>query len=488
MNLMFGLDETAGLRLLRGLSVMTVKRPARRSELPTYTRWGLEIASGRGRLRSSTSAGSATSTSTAATPSRSTGHCHPQVVAAIARAGEDAALLLQRRALRRSARARPRRSRAHRAGAAVAASSSSTPAPRRTRTRCGWRGAHRAGRDVVTFSDGVPRAHGRTRSRPRASRSTASSASPTSRGHRDPPVRRPRGRSRRGSTRRVAGGDPRADPEPRGRHPRAGADVLPRPSRALRPSAARCSIYDEVQTGFGRTGHVLLRGPARRGARTSSRSPRASASGVPAGVVLVREEIAARREAGRVRHDVRRRPARLRRDRGDRRGHPRGEACSRTSARVGSACARALARISGAVREVRGEGYLLGVEPRPPGQAGARGAPRHAASSSGGSDLPDALRLLPPLVLAAGGDRPASSRRSEAVAVEPLPDARPGPDPGAVRGAPGAADEEFRGGAREPRRSRGRHARNWSSSTRRCARASRWRSPSRTSARTPVTL
>ena len=51
-----------------------------------------------------------------------------------------------------------------------------------------------------------------------------------------------------------------------------------------------------------------------------------------------------------------------------------------------------------AVRKVRGEGYLLGVVLDRPGKP-VREALLREGVLVGGSDLPDVLRLLPPLVL-----------------------------------------------------------------------------------------
>jgi acetylornithine/succinyldiaminopimelate/putrescine aminotransferase len=63
---------------------------------------------------------------------------------------------------------------------------------------------------------------------------------------------------------------------------------------------------------------------------------------------------------------------------------------------------RLLEGLSGipAVREVRGEGFLLGVVLDRPGKP-VRQALLERGFLVGGSDLPDVLRLLPPLVLTA---------------------------------------------------------------------------------------
>jgi acetylornithine/N-succinyldiaminopimelate aminotransferase len=68
--------------------------------------------------------------------------------------------------------------------------------------------------------------------------------------------------------------------------------------------------------------------------------------------------------------------------------------------RDGSTRLRQGLRLIPGVREVRGEGYLLGVAFDRPGKP-VREALLSRGVLVGGSDLPDTLRLLPPLVLTA---------------------------------------------------------------------------------------
>ena len=157
-------------------------------------------------------------------------------------------------------------------------------------------------------------------------------------------------------------------------------------------------IYDEVQTGFGRTGTFYFAG--RHGVVPDLVTlAKGIASGVPMGAVLVSEEIAATvkpEEYGTTFG-----------------GGPLACAAAEATVRVidgegllervraGSERLRnGLAGIA-AVRQVRGEGYLLGVLLDRPGKP-VREALLAKGFLVGGSDLPDVLRLLPPLVLTGG--------------------------------------------------------------------------------------
>ena len=154
-------------------------------------------------------------------------------------------------------------------------------------------------------------------------------------------------------------------------------------------------IYDEVQTGFGRTGTFFFAG--RHGVVPDLVTlAKGIASGVPMGAVLVSEDIAAGvkpEEYGTTFG-----------------GGPLACAAAEATVRViesegllenvrrGSERLRAgLGKISG-VREVRGEGFLLGIVLDRPGKP-VREALMARGILVGGSDLPDVLRLLPPLVL-----------------------------------------------------------------------------------------
>jgi acetylornithine/succinyldiaminopimelate/putrescine aminotransferase len=156
-------------------------------------------------------------------------------------------------------------------------------------------------------------------------------------------------------------------------------------------------IYDEVQTGFGRTGSFYFAG--RHGVVPDLVSlAKGIGSGFPMGAVLISEEI-----AGTVKPD----------EYGTTfGGGPLGCAAAEATVRVienegllsnvraGSQRLRqGLSGLPG-VREVRGDGFLLGVALDRPGKP-VREALLRSGYLVGGSDLPDTLRLLPPLVLTA---------------------------------------------------------------------------------------
>jgi acetylornithine/succinyldiaminopimelate/putrescine aminotransferase len=156
-------------------------------------------------------------------------------------------------------------------------------------------------------------------------------------------------------------------------------------------------IYDEVQTGFGRTGSFFFAG--RHGVIPDLVSlAKGIGSGFPMGAVLVSAEI-----AETVKPD----------DYGTTfGGGPLACAAAEATVRVieqegllanvqaGSQRLRqGLSGLPG-VREVRGEGFLLGVALDRPGKP-VREALLQRGFLVGGSDLPDTLRLLPPLVLTA---------------------------------------------------------------------------------------
>ena len=154
-------------------------------------------------------------------------------------------------------------------------------------------------------------------------------------------------------------------------------------------------IYDEVQTGAGRTGTFYFSG--RHGVVPDLVTlAKGIASGFPMGAVLVSEEI-----AGTVK------PEEYGTTFG---GGPLACAAAEATVRVieeegllenvraGSSHLReGLSRLGG-VREVRGEGFLLGIAFDRPARP-VREALLARGFLVGGSDLPDVLRLLPPLVL-----------------------------------------------------------------------------------------
>jgi len=154
-------------------------------------------------------------------------------------------------------------------------------------------------------------------------------------------------------------------------------------------------IYDEVQTGFGRTGTFFYAG--RHGVVPDLVSlAKGIGSGVPLGAVLISEEIA-----------VGVKPEEYGTTFG---GGPLACAAAEATVRViesegllgnvrrgSDRLKTGLAGLPG-VREVRGEGFLLGVVLDRPVKP-VREALLSRGFLVGGSDLSDVLRLLPPLVL-----------------------------------------------------------------------------------------
>ncbi|MGH9399229.1 MAG: aspartate aminotransferase family protein [Thermoanaerobaculia bacterium] len=156
-------------------------------------------------------------------------------------------------------------------------------------------------------------------------------------------------------------------------------------------------IYDEVQTGFGRTGSFFYAG--KHGVVPDLVAlAKGIGSGFPMGAVLVSGEIAATVE-----------PEDYGTTFG---GGPLACAAAEATVQIieeenlldrvrdGSTRLRQGMRQIPAVREVRGEGYLLGIALDRPAKP-VREALLERGILVGGSDLPDTLRLLPPLVLTA---------------------------------------------------------------------------------------
>ena len=156
-------------------------------------------------------------------------------------------------------------------------------------------------------------------------------------------------------------------------------------------------IYDEVQTGFGRTGTFYFAG--RHGVVPDLVSlAKGIGSGFPMGAVLISEEIAETVKPDEYGTTFGGGPL----------GCAAAEATVRVIAKEGllanvrAGSQRLRQGLSGlpGVREVRGEGFLLGVALDRPGKP-VREALLQNGFLVGGSDLPDTLRLLPPLVLTA---------------------------------------------------------------------------------------
>jgi acetylornithine/N-succinyldiaminopimelate aminotransferase len=361
------------------------------AELPTYTRWPLTIVRGSGSTVWDES-GKSYLDLYAGHAVAATGHCHPEVVRAI---GEQAKELL----FYSNVVALPVRARA---AAAIAAQA---PAPlakvffvnsgteaNENAMRLARRATGRA--DVVSFEGGF---HGRTAD----AISAAGLAKyrelgwPNVPGHRVVPF---------GD---LAAADRALDPnvaavivEPI----QSLAGVVTAPAGYLRGLRELCDrrgvklIYDEVQTGFGRTGRFFYAG--KDGVVPDLVTlAKGIGSGFPMGAVLVSEEIAAKvapEEYGTTFG-----------------GGPLACAAAEATVRViekeallanvvrGSReLVEGLSRMRG-VRELRGEGFLLGIVLDRPGKP-VREALLARGVLVGGSDQPDVLRLLPPLVLQGG--------------------------------------------------------------------------------------
>lgn len=179
------------------------------------------------------------------------------------------------------------------------------------------------------------------------------------------------------------------------------AGVIAAPAAYFRGLRALCDgvgamlIYDEVQTGFGRTGTFFYAG--RHGVVPDLVTlAKGIASGFPMGAVLVSERIAAGVQADEYGTTFG--------------GGPLACAAAEATVRVieeEDLLARVLEgsrrladglRALPGVREVRGEGYLLGIVLDRPARP-VREALLARGVLVGGADDPAVIRLLPPLVL-----------------------------------------------------------------------------------------
>jgi acetylornithine/N-succinyldiaminopimelate aminotransferase len=358
------------------------------SELPTYTRWPLTIVRGegstvwddRGKSYLDLYGGHAVA---------STGHCHPEVVAAIRKqAGE---LLFYSNVV-----AIPIRTRAADAIAAKAPAplskvffvNSGTEAIENA-MRLARRATERTG--VVTFEGAF---HGRTTDAISAAglEKYRQLGRPNVPGHRILPF------DDLGAVEKTVDENVAAvllEPIQSMAGVIAASPDYLRGLRRLCDERGAKLLYDEVQTGFGRTGTFFYAG--RHGVVPDLVAlAKGIGSGVPMGAVLVSEAIAAG-----VKPD----------DYGTTfGGGPLACAAAEATVRVidgegllenvrrGSAQLReGLSRLSG-VREVRGEGFLLGIVLDRPGKP-VREALMERGFLVGGSDQAHVLRLLPPLVL-----------------------------------------------------------------------------------------
>ena len=360
------------------------------AELPTYTRWPIAIARGEGSTVWDTS-GKSYLDLYGGHAVAATGHCHPQVVRAIReQAGEllfysnVVALPVRTRAAEAIARQAPAPlSKVFFVNSGTEANENAMRLARRFTGRT----------DILSFHGGF---HGRTADAISAAGTAKyrELGQPNVPGHRLVPFA-DLDAARAAMDGNVAG----VLIEPI----QSMAGVLTAPASYFQGLRALCDergaklIYDEVQTGFGRTGTFFFAG--RHGVVPDLVClAKGIGSGVPMGAVLVSEEIAERvhpEEYGTTFG-----------------GGPLACAAAEATVRVieqegllenvraGSRRLReGLAPIAG-VREVRGEGFLLGLAFDRPGKP-VRQALLERGFLVGGSDLPDTLRLLPPLVLTA---------------------------------------------------------------------------------------
>ncbi len=360
------------------------------AELPTYTRWPIAIARGEGSTVWDTS-GKSYLDLYGGHAVAATGHCHPEVVRAIReQAGE---LLFYSNVVALPVRARAAEAIARQAPAPLSKVffvNSGTEANENS-MRLARRFTGRT--DILSFHGGF---HGRTADAISAAGTAKyrELGQPNVPGHRFAPFG-DLDAARAAVDEDVAG----VLIEPI----QSMAGVLTAPPSYFEGLRALCDergarlIYDEVQTGFGRTGTFFFAG--RHGVVPDLVAlAKGIGSGVPMGAVLVSEEIAETVQ-----------PEEYGTTFG---GGPLACAAAEATVRVieeegllenvrsGSRRLKeGLASIAG-VRQVRGEGFLLGLVLDRSGKP-VRQALLDRGFLVGGSDLPDTLRLLPPLVLTA---------------------------------------------------------------------------------------
>ena len=255
----------------------------------------------------------------------------------------------------------------------------------------------------------------RTRSRRRGSRSTGSSGKPERPGPPPRALRRPR-RGRGAHRRARRGRPPRADPE-HGRSHHGARRVLPGSAARSAPSAARGSIYDEVQTGFGRTGTFFYAG--RHGVVPDLVTlAKGIGSGVPMGAVLVSEDIAAKVKPEDYGTTFGGGPLACAACRGDGAGHRGGgpaRQCPRGLQRLRQGLSQIRAVRRSAARDSSSGSCSTGRESRCARRCSARGI------LVGGSDLPERLAAPSAARAHGGGDRPIHFQPLQEDSVEALP-------------------------------------------------------------------
>ena len=367
-----------------------MKTELENAELPTYTRWGIELEKGQGSTVWDTS-GKSYLDLYGGHAVAATGHCHPEVVRAIR---EQAGQFL----FYSNVVAIPVRTRA------AEAIASEAPAPlskvffvnsgteaNENAMRLARRATGRT--DIVSFEGGF---HGRTADAISAAGlgKYRELGKPNVPGHRIIPFG-DLAAAERAVDEKVAA--VLIEPIQSMAGVIVGSPEYLRGLRRLCDERGAKLLYDEVQTGFGRTGTFFYAG--RHGVVPDAVAlAKGIGSGVPMGAVLVSDDLAAP-----VKPD----------DYGTTfGGGPLACAAAEATVRViredrllenvqaGSRLLREGLSQFPAVREVRGEGFLLGIALDRPGKP-VRQALMERGVLVGGSDLPDVLRLLPPLVLTA---------------------------------------------------------------------------------------
>jgi acetylornithine/succinyldiaminopimelate/putrescine aminotransferase len=166
--------------------------------------------------------------------------------------------------------------------------------------------------------------------------------------------------------------------------------------RALCDERGALLVFDEVQTGFGRTG-TLWFGEQVGVTPDLITGAKGIASGFPAGVVFVREDLGAAVGAGEQGTTFGGGPlasaaiaATV--------GVLRDEDLPARAARVGAVLREALERLPQVVR-TRGRGLLIGVEFDRPARPVGRALVERGVLTGSAGGLPNQMRLLPPLTL-----------------------------------------------------------------------------------------
>jgi acetylornithine aminotransferase/acetylornithine/N-succinyldiaminopimelate aminotransferase len=360
------------------------------AELPTYTRWPITVVKGAGATVWDAS-GKSYLDLYAGHAVASTGHCHPEVVRAITEQAKE--LLFYSNVVALPVRARAAEAIVARAPAPLSkiffvnsgteANENAMRLARRTTGRS----------DVVSFEGGF---HGRTADAISAAglAKYRELGRPVVPGHRIVPF------GDLAAVERVLDSDVAAvliEPI------QSLAGVVTAPPDFFRGLRRLCDergaklIYDEVQTGFGRTGRFFYAG--KDGVVPDLLTlAKGIGSGFPMGAVIVSEEIASRvapEEYGTTFG-----------------GGPLACAAAEATVRVIEAedllgnvqrgsleLVAGLSRLDG-VGQVRGEGFLLGIVLDRPGKP-VREALLRRGFLVGGSDQSQVLRLLPPLILQA---------------------------------------------------------------------------------------